>query len=210
MTNSPAPSRVPPARRGRPVDVAGREAKARAILEAAASLFARDGFHKASTNDICREAGISSAGLYQYFASKEALILAIAEEHRRRDLRRTAALRDGPFLAAVARAAESAGPAEDPFDDGRLVLEIFAESARNPAVREVLVRAERDVLELLGQIVAEAQAAGELRADIKPEDAAQVIVCLSDGFYCRGFAGEPGAALRPALAFLRAALAPAT
>jgi AcrR family transcriptional regulator len=210
MTDSPAPSHVPPARRGRPVDIAGREAKARAILEAAASVFARDGFHKASTNDICRAAGISSAGLYQYFASKEALILAIAEEHRRRDLRRTAALRDGPILAAIARAAECAGPAEDPFDDGRLVLEIFAESARNPALREVLARAERDVLALLGQIAAEAQAAGDLRPDIAPDDAAQLMRCLFDGFYCRGFAGEPGAALRPVLGFLRAALAPAT
>jgi len=51
----------------------------------------------------------------------------------------------------VSRAAESAGPADDPFEDGRLVLEVFAESARNPAVREVLARAERDVLALLGR-----------------------------------------------------------
>jgi AcrR family transcriptional regulator len=43
----------------------------------------REGFDKASTNRIAEVAGVSVGSLYQYFPSKEALVLAVAERHRR-------------------------------------------------------------------------------------------------------------------------------
>lgn len=47
------------------------------ILDAALSLFARQGFAHTSMNDIVRESGVSKGGVYWHFQSKDALILAI-------------------------------------------------------------------------------------------------------------------------------------
>ena len=44
------------------------------ILGAAQRCFVRSGFHGASMQDICAEAGMSPGNLYRYFPSKEALI----------------------------------------------------------------------------------------------------------------------------------------
>src|SRR3954447_15883797 len=52
------------------------------ILAAAQRCFVRAGFHGASMQDICAEAGMSPGNLYRYFPSKEALIAGIAERDR--------------------------------------------------------------------------------------------------------------------------------
>lgn len=52
-----------------------------AIIDCAARLFARDGFHKASLNDIAAECNVSKANLYHYFASKEAILFAVMRDH---------------------------------------------------------------------------------------------------------------------------------
>ena len=52
------------------------------ILAAAQRCFVRAGFHGASMQDICNEAGMSPGNLYRYFPSKEALIAGIAERDR--------------------------------------------------------------------------------------------------------------------------------
>ena len=49
------------------------------ILAAAQRCFVRSGFHGASMQEICAEAGMSPGNLYRYFPSKEALIAGIAE-----------------------------------------------------------------------------------------------------------------------------------
>lgn len=52
--------------------------RSQAVLSAAAQVFARYGFAKATMGDIAREAGISRPALYLLFANKEALFRALA------------------------------------------------------------------------------------------------------------------------------------
>ncbi|MDC0769520.1 TetR/AcrR family transcriptional regulator [Streptomyces sp. HD] len=52
-----------------------------AILEAAAQLFERDGYARATTNRIAERAGVSIGSLYQYFPDKDALLYALGERH---------------------------------------------------------------------------------------------------------------------------------
>jgi len=49
------------------------------ILEAAARVFARKGFEKATTREIAQEADISEGTIYNYFSSKKQLVVALAE-----------------------------------------------------------------------------------------------------------------------------------
>ena len=50
-----------------------------AIMEAAIKVFATLGYHRATTADVSREAGISQQYIYRFFATKEALFLEIVE-----------------------------------------------------------------------------------------------------------------------------------
>ena len=49
------------------------------IINSAKQLFAENGFLKTTVADICRQAGLSEAALYEYFKGKEDLLLAIPD-----------------------------------------------------------------------------------------------------------------------------------
>ena len=52
-----------------------------ALLTATARILVKEGFDRASTNRIAREAGVSVGSLYQYYPCKEALVAAVIERH---------------------------------------------------------------------------------------------------------------------------------
>jgi len=64
---------------------APRQDRARAtigdILEATARIIERDGHDALTTNEIARVAGVGVGSLYQYFATKEAVVAALQEQH---------------------------------------------------------------------------------------------------------------------------------
>jgi AcrR family transcriptional regulator len=51
------------------------------LMRAAARILVRDGYDALTTNRVAEEAGASVGSLYQYFASKEALVAALLEDH---------------------------------------------------------------------------------------------------------------------------------
>lgn len=53
------------------------------LIEATARILVAEGFDRASTNRIAREAGVSVGSLYQYYPSKEALVAAVIQRHNR-------------------------------------------------------------------------------------------------------------------------------
>ena len=54
--------------------------KLRRILKTSAKIFAGKGFHRTSIRDIARATGMSLAGLYYYFRTKEELLYLIQEQ----------------------------------------------------------------------------------------------------------------------------------
>jgi AcrR family transcriptional regulator len=55
------------------------EARRAQILDAAAQVFARRGFGRATTKEIARTAGISEGTIYNYFSGKEDLLFSLME-----------------------------------------------------------------------------------------------------------------------------------
>ena len=74
----------------RPERLTRAQSKARTrevLLEAAARVFARDGFAGARVEEIAADAGVTTGALYSQFAGKEALFLAVYEEFAVRRVR---------------------------------------------------------------------------------------------------------------------------
>lgn len=53
------------------------DARRRQIMDAAITCFAREGFHRATMQDIVAETGLSAGAIYRYFWSKEDIVAAL-------------------------------------------------------------------------------------------------------------------------------------
>lgn len=139
----------------------------RRLIAAAAKVFARRGYHRATVGEIASEAGFTIGALYSNFAGKEDLFLAIAD---RQVGERVAE------VEAIAEAAEGEEPGREAAEKLRAFLErdpdwplLFYEfwslSVRNPELQGELAQrrdAIRDALAEALQRVA-AQLGFELR-----------------------------------------------
>jgi AcrR family transcriptional regulator len=77
------------------------------ILDVAVQVFARQGFHGTSMNDVAEVAGVTKPVLYQHFDSKQHLYLALMEEAGNKML--------GSITAATADAPTGRGKTESGF-----------------------------------------------------------------------------------------------
>lgn len=78
------------------------------VLDGARTIFLRDGFERASVDDIAREAGVSKATIYAYFPDKQLLFLEVArrECHRQTEAAESAINGDLPVRTMLTVAAE--------------------------------------------------------------------------------------------------------
>lgn len=60
------------------------EAKSQAIMDCAASLFAKEGYPSAKMQDVAHACGATKSMLYHYFPTKEDLLFAMLKEHLER------------------------------------------------------------------------------------------------------------------------------
>jgi AcrR family transcriptional regulator len=191
------------------VSAAHRDARRRQILDAALDCFAREGFHRATMDDIVRRARLSPGAIYRYFDGKEAIIEAIAgERHAREAERIEAAGREGAtpdVLGRIARAFFAA--LDDPEERRRrnVGIQIWAEALRNPRVGQLVRRGVDRPRALLAGLVRRARRRGELPAGIDPDAAARAMIALFQGFLLQ-LAWDPRVQVAPYLAAIEAAL----
>jgi AcrR family transcriptional regulator len=163
-----------------------RQADRRAeILEAAERCFVRNGFHQASMQDICNEAGMSPGNLYRYFPSKEAIIAGICERNRMEAAESFAAVnQSSEFFSGLAALARHY-LVERTIDEVALCAEIMTESRRNPSVAVTFQALERDIKTRLAEMLRRAAAAGDIRGDLDFDAVAAVLMTLGDGISWR-------------------------
>jgi AcrR family transcriptional regulator len=77
------------------------------LLDAAAMVFARRGYHEASVEEIASEAGFSTGAVYSNFSGKEELFLALADREVEKQVAEIRAVAEG--VEAGAEAATEAG-----------------------------------------------------------------------------------------------------
>lgn len=111
----------------------------RAVTDAARALVLERGFHRTGMAQVEALSGVRVAQIYRDFGSKEGVIAAIVEKDvgvclDEEDLDGAIARGD---RAAIRRWLSWAGEEDASVDDCRMMLEVFAESVRNPRVRAI-------------------------------------------------------------------------
>jgi TetR/AcrR family transcriptional repressor of uid operon len=165
-----------------PASKDAREAQQQRILAAAMACFARSGFHKASMQDICAEAGMSAGNLYRYFRSKEAIIAAIAEAERVRNaaffevLERT----DDPVLGMIKLARLYLRDMKG-RDAPMLCTEIIAEALRNPEIRIMFERNINEAHAACAQALRRGIEQGYVDPALDVDVAVRMLMALGDG-----------------------------
>ena len=161
------------------------------ILDAAELCFSRQGFHRTTMQDICKEAAVSPGALYVYFDSKEALIAGIAERDRNEFQERFAALSAAPdFLAALSEIGRKYF-VEEPAHKRLMCVEIGLESTRNPRVGEIFRSVDVFVRESFQALFQRLRDEGRIDPVLDIPTLAQVFVTIGDGMFWRR-AVDPG------------------
>jgi TetR/AcrR family transcriptional regulator, mexJK operon transcriptional repressor len=147
-----------------------------AILAAARHEFASRGFRGARTAAIASGAGCSEPTLYKHFPSKQALFAAVlrdATDSMKGMVDALMATAGGPMagMLAVAERATS-----DPLIVETIRLRTLAAGlVDDPEVRAALTASVDEVRGCMAAYIAAGQAAGEIRRDVDPDDAAWIL-----------------------------------
>lgn len=139
-------------------------------MEAAAEAFAAKGFHATTTRDIASRAGLSPAGVYVHFSSKEELLyqLSRAGHETARDMLVTAARgADGPTAALRAIMGSFARWHAEHFRVARIVQYEFQNLT--PEHRESVLRLRKEIDAVVRQVVTEGVECGDFEVDDIPD-----------------------------------------
>jgi TetR/AcrR family transcriptional regulator, repressor for uid operon len=154
------------------------------ILDAALVCFAKRGFHQASMHDISAEAGISVGLIYRYFENKDAVISAMADQHKQKIQKVLEDARGAPSLIESLEILFTAHCCEnEPRVTSAFVVDLFAEASRNPRVAELV----RDVCESTMNGVTDliARSPEAKSSNLSPRELAEVIFAVNDGMLMR-------------------------
>ncbi|MBP6994953.1 MAG: TetR family transcriptional regulator [Phycicoccus sp.] len=150
-------------------------------MEAAADAFAAKGFHGTTTRDIAQRAGLSPAGVYVHFDSKETLLFALCEAGHlaARDMLATAATDPSPVEALREILSQFSRWHAEQYRIGRIVQYEFGHLTPahqevvlalrkeiDGVVRDVLVRGSRDGIFDVDDVSATALALTSLCVDV--------------------------------------------
>ena len=173
---------------------AQRETRRQQILDAALRCFSRDGFHNTTTADIVREAGLSQGTLYLYFASKEDIVVALADDrHQGEAYVHALAQSEQDPLQGLKLLVDLYGrsltdPAE--AEQRRVRIQRWAEAQRNPVIYESVTTGMLAVRQAIARLIERGQKSGQLRPDLNADAAAQAMIAIFQGLTLHVSLGE--------------------
>lgn len=156
-------------------------AKPRQIIEAAIRVFARNGYYNSRVSDIAREAGIASGTIYLYFKTKDEILVTLFREKM------------AEWVAHVR--GEIASEPDAVAKLHRLVALHFSVLERHPELAEVVQVELRQgqkffrgasahevsaYFDLIGSVIQEGIAAGQVRPDVPVKVATKVLFGAMD------------------------------
>jgi AcrR family transcriptional regulator len=118
------------------------ESRRQEIIDAARTCFLRNGFHRTTTDEICKQASITPGGLYHYFGGKDEIIAAVIQQQAQDVIGRIRSMLDaaGGMRPAFQQVAQLfIETMNDPNIESvvRLEIEIWGEALKNPKLGAV-------------------------------------------------------------------------
>lgn len=151
------------------------------ILEAAERCFVRHGFHRATMQDVAREAGMSPGNLYRYFPSKAAMVAGLIEGDRAEVSQRIEEIKaHEDFHAAFLQMGRSY-LVDERVERIRLWVEIWAEATRNPDIATIIGRCDDYIREQFREMFLAAKARGQLPETFDHEAFQEFLLVVTDG-----------------------------
>ena len=161
------------------------DARRRQIMDAAITCFAREGFHRATMQDIVAETGLSAGAIYRYFRSKEDIVAAIAAEHHAAEAAALAEAGGGGDVRAALRdlVEVSLGRLADPAEQRwrRVTVQVWGEALRNDRVMEIVRAGLDEPVQILADLFRRGQRTGSLPPGLDPDGAARVCASIFQG-----------------------------
>ncbi len=155
------------------------------ILDKAELCFARNGFHRTTMQDICREAEVSPGALYVYFDSKEALIAGIAERDRAEFAERFAPLASATDVMGALGTLAQKYFTEEPAHKRLMCVEIGLESTRNDRVGQIFRAVDSYVVASFESLFNRLKDQGRIAPLLDTPTLARVVVTIGDGLFWR-------------------------
>jgi AcrR family transcriptional regulator len=156
------------------------------ILDAAITCFSRQGFHRTTMQDIVAQSKLSPGAIYNYFASKEAIIEAIANErHARERAFMTEAQKQSDVVGALKHIGDAFfSQLNDPKERRRrrVSIQLWAEAQRNPRILKLVRRGIDQPRALLSALIARGQRRKEIPRELDPDATARFMIALFHGF----------------------------
>ncbi|MCA9730838.1 MAG: TetR/AcrR family transcriptional regulator [Deferribacteres bacterium] len=164
--------------------VAERRAEKRdRILQAAARIFASNGFYHAKISQIARAAGVADGTIYLYFKNKDEILITVFEESVGRiiqDFREKLLLLDSPVKKLQKFAHLHLEMVETQPDIAAMVQLELRQS--NKFIKEYAGTSIADYLNLINEILEEGQEKNIFRKDIQLSIAKRVLFGALDEF----------------------------
>ncbi|MFC9589019.1 TetR/AcrR family transcriptional regulator [Streptomyces sp. NPDC056944] len=166
------------ARRGRPTG--DHTAKREALLKAAASVIAEEGYGNASLRKVAQRAGYTTGAVTYYFANKEELVTALAES--RFDAYDAMLRAHGPSADMKALFEEWLATAASDPEFWPVVSQLLMHARYEPAFAALIERRNARTRAIHTSIVAAGQARGTVRDDIPADLLADHLAATADGW----------------------------
>jgi TetR/AcrR family transcriptional regulator, transcriptional repressor of aconitase len=155
------------------------------ILKAAIACFSRQGFHRTTMQDIVRQSKLSPGAIYNYFASKEEIIEAIAKERHAKERKLFAeAKREATPQKALHEIRDFFfGQLNQPAERQRrrVTIQYWAESQRNPQILKLVRKGLRGPSAHLAGILREAQRQKDISTQLDPDTTARFLIAAFHG-----------------------------
>lgn len=160
-----------------------REFDEDAVLEAAMDAFQTKGYEATSLADLCDCTGLHKGSLYQTFGDKHELFMRALHHYSDKEFKETMAVAfnsDSPLeniRAVVHKVCESVGDCK-----GCLVINSMVELApHDDEVKAAVNGFGEKRLRVIAEMIGKAQAAGEIRAELVPENLARQLMVTMAG-----------------------------
>jgi len=171
----------------RKTDPALAQARREQVLCAAADCFKRKGYHGAGMAEISKTAGMSAGHIYNYFASKEAIIESIIE----RDMQEMFSLfqefedQPGNLVTILLDGLDFGVERHINVDQGALDLEMQSEAARNEKVARLLRKSDLQAREKMRSLLVGERSPISKASTAEIDSRIEVMFALMNGLLMR-------------------------